>query len=232
MSGRCAVADILIAEDDADVRKWLAVALETEGHAVVTAENGDSALEVVRRKRPDILILDVMMPGCDGFTVCSEIRKVDASLPILMLTARDSEQDKVKGLGLGADDYMTKPFSMMELFARIGALLRRSALPRASSASFTIGTARIDGNRLSVVDEQGRETPLAAREYELLRLLAEHRGEVLGRDRLLNELWGMTFYGNTRTLDQHVALVRRKLGSNADRIETIRNVGYRLRASH
>jgi len=223
------VADILIAEDDADVRKWLSVALETEGYAVDTAENGVSALEAVRRKCPDLLILDVMMPACDGFSVCSEIRKADALLPILMLTARDSEQDKVKGLGLGADDYMTKPFSMMELFARIGALLRRSALLCASKASFTIGTVRIDENRMSIVDAEGRETSLAAREYELLKLLASHRGEVLARDRLLNELWGVTFYGNTRTLDQHVALVRRKLGSDADRIETIRNVGYRLR---
>lgn len=223
------MADILIAEDDADVRKWLSVALETEGYAVDTAENGVSALEAVRRRRPNLLILDVMMPACDGFTVCSEIRKTDLSLPILMLTARDSEQDKVKGLGLGADDYMTKPFSMMELFARIGALLRRSALLCTSNTSFMIGTARIDESCMSVVDVEGRETPLAAREYELLKLLASHRGEVLSRDRLLNELWGVTFYGNTRTLDQHVALVRRKLGSNAERIETIRNVGYRLR---
>lgn len=168
------MADILIAEDDADVRKWLSVALETEGYAVDTAENGVSALEAVRRKRPDLLILDVMMPACDGFTVCSEIRKADASLPILMLTARDSEQDEVKGLGLGADDYVTKPFSMMELFARIGARLRRSALMCASKASFMIGTARIDESRMSVVDVEGRETPLAAREYELLKLLASH----------------------------------------------------------
>lgn len=190
---------------------------------------GASALDAVRRKRPDLLVLDVMMPACDGFTVCREIRKTDASLPILMLTARDSEQDKVKGLGLGADDYMTKPFSMLELFARIGALLRRSALLCASDSLFRIGTAQIDKKRMSVIDEKGQETPLAAREYELLKLLVAHRGEVLTRDRLLNELWGITFYGNTRTLDQHVALIRRKLGSNADRIETVRNVGYRLR---
>lgn len=223
------MADILIAEDDADVRKWLAVALETEGHAVCTAENGRLALSAVRERRPDLLILDVMMPVCDGFTVCREIRAADAALPILILTARDSEKDKVTGLGLGADDYMTKPFSMAELFARVGALLRRGALLGASGESFAVGSLRIDGGRRTVVSGDGRETPLAAREYGLLKLLAEHRGEVLTRDRLLNELWGVTFYGNTRTLDQHVALVRRKLGASAAHLETVRNVGYRLK---
>jgi len=223
------VADVLIAEDDEDVRKWLAIALETEGYAVRAVENGLLALAAVREKRPDLLVLDVMMPACDGFTVCGEIRKTDAALPILMLTARASEKDKVTGLGLGADDYMTKPFSMTELFARVGALLRRGALVQAAGVSFAVGASRVDGTRRTVVDACGRETDLAAREYELLKLLADHRGEVLARDRLLNELWGVTFYGNTRTLDQHVALVRRKLGPDADRLETVRNVGYRLR---
>lgn len=224
------MADILIAEDDADVRKWLAIALETEGHAVRLAADGMCALAAVRERRPDLLILDVMMPACDGFTVCREIRTTDAALPILMLTARDSEKDKVTGLGLGADDYMTKPFSMAELFARVAALLRRGALlPTSSGASFAVGGSRIDGGRRVVVGKDGREASLAAREYELLKCLADHRGDVLTRDRLLNELWGVTFYGNTRTLDQHVALVRRKLGSDAGLLETVRNVGYRLR---
>jgi len=223
------VADVLVAEDDADVRKWLAIALESEGHAVRTAENGKLALAAVREKRPDVLVLDVMMPECDGFAVCREIRRVDAVLPILMLTARDSEQDKVKGLGLGADDYMTKPFSMAELFARLGALLRRGALVRPPEESFAVGGSRVDGRMRKVIGRDGRATDLAAREYELLRLLADCRGEVLTRDRLLDELWGVTFYGNTRTLDQHVALVRRKLGADANALETVRNVGYRLR---
>ena len=223
------MADILIAEDDADVRKWLAIALETEGHAVRAAENGRVALAAVCAKRPDLLVLDVMMPECDGFTVCRTIRETDAALPILMLTARDSERDKVAGLGLGADDYITKPFSMAELFARIGALLRRGALVKPPEKSFSIGRSHIDGSRMVIVSAGGLETPLAAREYALLKLLYDRRGEVLARDRLLNELWGVTFYGNTRTLDQHIALVRRKLDTDAEWVETVRNVGYRLK---
>lgn len=223
------MAEILIAEDDADVRKWLAIALETEGHAVRMVEDGAAALQALRAKRPDALVLDVMMPVCDGFAVCREVRSTDAALPILMLTARDSEKDKVTGLGLGADDYMTKPFSMAELFARVGALLRRGALLNAPCASFQVGRSRVDGRRRAVIGGDGRETALAAREYELLKFLGDHRGEVLSRDRLLDELWGVTFYGNTRTLDQHVALVRRKLGADASLLETVRNVGYRLR---
>lgn len=226
------MSDILFAEDDADVRKWVAIALESEGHAVRTVEDGEAALAAYAAKRPDVLILDVMMPQRDGLAVCSEIRRTDPALPILMLTARNTMKDKVKGLGAGADDYMTKPFGMEELFARIAALLRRAnLLPTQSAlvnASFKLGEHTIDGTRLAVIAPDGTEEPLAAREYELLKLLASHPGEVLRRDRILDEIWGVTFYGNTRTLDQHVALVRRKLGNDASLVETIRNVGYRL----
>ena len=172
-----------------------------------------------------------MMPRRDGISVCTEIRRTDPALPILMLTARNTERDKVTGLGAGADDYMTKPFGMEELFARIAALLRRARLlPQKTkeSPSFRIGQHEVDGVRLVIRASNGIETPLAAREYELVKLLAEHRGEVLRRDQILDEVWGVTFYGNTRTLDQHVALVRRKLGDDAVLLETIRNVGYRL----
>lgn len=226
------MSDILFAEDDADVRKWVAIALESEGHAVRTVEDGEAALAAYAAKRPDVLILDVMMPQRDGLAVCSEIRRSDPALPILMLTARNTMKDKVKGLGAGADDYMTKPFGMEELFARIAALLRRAnLLPTQSTlvnASFKLGEHTIDGTRLAVIAADGTEEPLAAREYELLKLLASHPGEVLRRDRILDEIWGVTFYGNTRTLDQHVALIRRKLGNDASLVETIRNVGYRL----
>ena len=225
------MSDILFAEDDADVRKWVAIALESEGYAVRTVEDGEAALAACATKRPDVLILDVMMPKRDGLSVCSEIRRTDPELPILMLTARNTERDKVTGLGAGADDYMTKPFGMEELFARIAALLRRARLlPRKTkgSPSFRIGQHEIDGVRLVIRASNGSETPLAAREYELVKLLAEHRGEVLRRDQILDEIWGVTFYGNTRTLDQHIALVRRKLGDDAVLLETIRNVGYRL----
>lgn len=226
------MSEILFAEDDADIRKWVAVALETEGYIVRTVPDGEAALAAYAAQRPNLLMLDIMMPKRDGVSVCAEIRRRDAALPILMLTARTAERDKIAGLGAGADDYMTKPFGLGELLARIAALLRRARLlparaPRAD-APFRLGAHMIDGARLTVIAPDGTETPLAAREYELLRLLAAHPGEVLRRDNILDELWGVAFHGNTRTLDQHVALIRRKLGADAARIETVRNVGYRL----
>lgn len=226
------MSEILFAEDDADIRKWVAVALETEGYAVRTVPDGEAALAAYAAQRPDLLMLDIMMPKRDGVSVCAEIRRRDAALPILMLTARTAERDKIAGLGAGADDYMTKPFGLGELLARIAALLRRARLvpvqPPRADVPFRLGAHMIDGARLTVIAPDGAETPLAAREYELLRLLAAHPGEVLRRDDILDELWGVAFHGNTRTLDQHVALIRRKLGTDAARIETVRNVGYRL----
>ena len=226
------MSEILFAEDDADIRKWVAVALETEGYAVRTVPDGEAALAAYAARRPDLLMLDIMMPKRDGVSVCAEIRRRDAVLPILMLTARTAERDKIAGLGAGADDYMTKPFGLGELFARIAALLRRARLvptpPSRTDAPFRLGTHTIDGARRTVIAPDGTETPLAAREYELLRLLAAHPGEVLRRDYIFDELWGVAFHGNTRTLDQHVALVRRKLGADAAHVETVRNVGYRL----
>ena len=225
------MADILLAEDDADVRKWVAVALESEGHSVRVAPDGEAALEAFRARRPDLLVLDVMMPRKDGLEVCRAVRAGDPALPVLMLTARNTEKDKLAGFGVGADDYVTKPFSMGELFARVAALLRRGALVARSApaSSVDLGALRLEPARMALVAADGTATPLAARECGLLRLLAAHPGEVLPRERLLNELWGASFYGNTRTLDQHVALVRRKLGAEAGRLETVRNVGYRLR---
>lgn len=226
------MSEILFAEDDADICKWVAVALETEGYAVRTVPDGEAALAAYAAQRPDLLMLDIMMPKRDGVSVCAEIRRRDAALPILMLTARTAERDKIAGLGAGADDYMTKPFGLGELLARIAALLRRARLvpvqPPRADAPFRLGAHMIDGARLTVIAPDGTETPLAAREYELLRLLAAHPGEVLRRNDILDELWGVAFHGNTRTLDQHVALIRRKLGTDAARIETVRNVGYRL----
>lgn len=226
------MADLLIAEDDADVRKWLTIALQSEGHAVRAAEDGEQALAAIQTQRPDALILDIAMPKRDGFSVCETIRRTDPSLPILMLTAKSSPRDKIKGLGLGADDYMTKPFLMEELFARVAALLRRARLATPASTEnvpFKVGTSTVDPAHLAIRKPDGSEIPLAAREFALLKLLAAHPGEVLPRDRLLNDIWGITFYGNTRTLDQHVALIRKKLGADAAYVETIRNVGYRFK---
>lgn len=220
------MAEILIGEDDADVRKWLAIALETEGFTVRTAADGAATLEEAKTTRPDLLILDVMMPKMSGLEVCKAIRAFDRTLPILMLTARSKDEDLIAGLGAGADDYVTKPFALNVLLARIAALLRRTDRTecRDDFSSF-----RLDARKMTIVFANGQEVLLSAREYELLKLLADHRGEVLRRDDILNRIWGLTFYGNTRTLDQHIALLRRKLGSCSDCIETVRNVGYRLR---
>ena len=220
------MAEILIGEDDADVRKWLAIALETEGFTVRTAADGAATLEEAKTTRPDLLILDVMMPKMSGLEVCKAIRAFDRTLPILMLTARSKDEDLIAGLGAGADDYVTKPFALNVLLARIAALLRRTDRTecRDDFSSFWL-----DARKMTIVFANGQEVLLSAREYELLKLLADHRGEVLRRDDILNRIWGLTFYGNTRTLDQHIALLRRKLGSCADCIETVRNVGYRLK---
>ena len=222
------MAEILIGEDDANVRKWLAIALETEGFTVRTAADGAATLGVVKTIRPDLLILDVMMPKMSGLEVCRAIRAFDRTLPILMLTARNKDEDLIAGLGAGADDYVTKPFALNVLLARIAALLRRTNAEDCRRTA-DIGGFRLDARKLAIVFANGQQAPLTAREYELLKLLADHRGEVLKRDDILNRIWGLTFYGNTRTLDQHVALIRRKLGPYADCIETVRNVGYRLR---
>ena len=222
------MAEILIGEDDADVRKWLAIALETEGFTVRTAADGTATLEEAKTTRPDLLILDVMMPKMSGLEVCKAIRAFDRTLPILMLTARNKDEDLIAGLGAGADDYVTKPFALNVLLARIAALLRRTDAAEYRGDA-DLGSFRIDTRKIAIAFTNGQETLLSAREYELLRLLADHRGEVLRRDDILNRIWGLTFYGNTRTLDQHIALLRRKLGPCADCIETVRNVGYRLK---
>lgn len=222
------MAEILIAEDDDDVRKWLAVALESEGHAVRQTADGVAALAAVREKRPDLVVLDVMMPRKDGLETCRDLRALHPQLPILMLTARTSDEDKIRGYEAGVDDYATKPFSMKVLFARIAALLRRANSPGAVRPSFTIGSHRVDGPSLTITDAAGRAESLAAREYELLCVLEAHRGEVMERDGLLNLVWGVTYYGTTRTLDQHIALLRRKLGADANLLTTVRNLGYKL----
>lgn len=222
------MAEILIGEDDADVRKWLAIALETEGFTVRTAADGAATLEEAKTTRPDLLILDVMMPKMSGLEVCKAIRAFDRTLPILMLTARNKDEDLIAGLGAGADDYVTKPFALNVLLARIAALLRRTDAAECRGDA-NLGSFRLDAQKMAIVFANGQETLLSAREYELLRLLADHRGKVLRRDDILNRIWGLTFYGNTRTLDQHIALLRRKLGSCSDCIETVRNVGYRLK---
>ena len=226
------MAYILFAEDDETLRTGLETTLTSEGYETCGCKDGDEALAAFAKRRPDLLILDVMMPGKSGFDVCVEVRRVDPSVPILFLTAKASEADVVVGLGLGADDFIPKPFRIRELLARVSAALRRGRLAASSSNAdtFVIGKARVDARRFLVSTGELPDQPLTVRELGLLKEFAAHLGEVLSRDMLLDKIWGVNYAGGTRTLDQHIVQVRRKLGPSGDLIETVRGVGYRLRA--
>ncbi len=227
------MAYVLFAEDDETLRTGLEAALSSEGYETCGCKDGNEALSAFAQHRPDLLILDVMMPGKSGFDVCVEVRRSDPTVPIIFLTAKTSEADVVIGLGLGADDFIPKPFRIRELLARVSAALRRGQLAAATAPSdmFTIGSARIDARRFLVSTGEPPDQPLTVRELGLLKEFAAHPGEVLSRDTLLDEVWGMDYAGGTRTLDQHIVQVRRKLGPSGDLIETVRGVGYRLRES-
>ncbi len=226
---------ILIAEDDPAIREGLVDALESEDYEVVAARNGREALQLFAQAPVDLVLLDVMMPELSGYDVCRTLRKNDSRLPILMLTAKGEEIDKVVGLELGADDYVTKPFGVRELLARIHALLRRAkAVAPPDEATddktpFAFGPARIDPRRF--IGTLGKtEFELSARELTLLRLFASRPGEVLSRDELLNAAWGISYYGTTRTLDQHIAQLRKKVEpdrNNPAVILTVHGVGYK-----
>ena len=222
--------DILVAEDNALLAKGICTALKSERYRVRHVADGAAALAAIAERRPDVLVLDIMMPKMDGITVCRTIRRTDAHLPILMLTARGLDSQKVEGLSAGADDYLTKPFSIAELLARIAALLRRALLaaPESAADTFAFGAATVDASTLTVTASDGTSQRLLPRELGLLRLFAENPGKVFSRDDLLDRFWGVSYYGTTRTLDQRLMLLRKKLGSDAARIESVHGVGYRF----
>jgi DNA-binding response OmpR family regulator len=225
---------ILVVEDDAHILLGLEEVLKSDGFEVVSCNRGDHALDCVARHKPALVVLDVMLPGLSGYDICKQLRAKKITLPILMLTAKGQEIDKVVGLDLGADDYVTKPFGVRELLARIHALLRRGANSNAangqSDISFHIGEAVIDPKTFQLKRRKSVEE-LTARELKLLQLFHAHPGEVLSRDRLLNEVWGQNYYGTTRTLDQVIVQLRKKLGDNGDapkHLLTVHGVGYKL----
>lgn len=227
---------VLIVEDDRTLLETLEYNLTRQGYEVLAAADGLLALEVARREHPDLIVLDVMLPGMDGFEVCRILRR-EMTVPILMLTARDEEVDRVVGLEVGADDYLTKPFSMREFLARVKALLRRVRLIReelvaevevARAERLTFGDLIIDLARHEVLRAE-KPLQLKPKEYELLVFLARHRGMVLSRDLILERVWGWDYVGGSRTVDVHVRWLREKIEpdpAHPSRIVTVRGVGY------
>ncbi|HEV7133056.1 MAG TPA: response regulator transcription factor [Gaiellaceae bacterium] len=218
---------VLVVEDEASIASFVAAYLKNAGYAVRTTASGVEALKIVAAEKPALVVLDLMLPDIDGVEVCKRIRQ-DTDLPVLMLTARDEDVDKIIGLEVGADDYMTKPFNPRELVARVRAILRRATTERAKRESAVIqhGDLVVDaGRREARVGEE--EIQLAPKEFDLLWELLDHRGLVLTRDQLLERVWGYTFAGDTRTVDVHVRQLRRKLG-DASPIVTVWGVGYKV----
>ena len=201
--------------------------LEREGFRIDSAMDGEAALAAIARQHPALLVLDVMLPKLDGFEVCRRLRAANDPTAILMLTARDEDIDKILGLELGADDYLTKPFNPRELVARVKAILRRAERIADDAALIHLGDLTIDPARREIrIDSQILD--LRTQEFDLLLTLAQHRGRVLSREQILEKAWGFDFYGQTRTVDVHVAHLRRKLEPSSVRIETVTGVGYKL----
>jgi DNA-binding response OmpR family regulator len=219
-------ATIVVVEDDPSIADLLDLYLRREGHQVYLAADGERGLEVVRDRRPDVVILDVGLPGVDGLEVCRRIRADDDAVAIIFLTARDDEVDRVLGLELGADDYVTKPFSPREMVARVKARLRRPAPAASHTAVVDLGPVRVDPARREV-SVRGSVVPVATQEFELLRFLCDNRGLALTRRQILDGAWGPDWVGDERTVDVHVGQLRRKLGDDLP-LSTVWGVGYRL----
>lgn len=221
------MAKILIVEDEKNMQEIIAEYLRRGGHTCFTADDGMDALLVLKSNPMDLLILDIMMPHLDGFSVC-KIARETSSLPIIMLTAKDSEEDKLKGYNLGADDYMTKPFSPKVLLAKANALLRRSSFLPAET---------VNAGKISVIPAShkvfldGREIALTYKEYELLHFFLSNPGQIFSREQLLNRIWGYDFEGTTRTVDTHIKTLRRKLGDEGRHIVTLIRSGYKFEVS-
>ena len=217
---------ILVVDDAPNIVELLRLYLEGAGYTTVVATDGPSAVESHRKHRPDLVILDLMLPGMDGFEVCRAIRR-EADTPILMLTARTDDVDAIVGLELGADDYVTKPFNPRALVARVKAILRRTDGTVRLGRPIEVGTLRMEPRRREVAVGD-RSVELRAREFDLLAALARDPGVVLSREALLEDVWGTDFVGETRTIDVHVSELRRKLGPDGPSIESVRGIGYRL----
>ena len=220
----------LVVEDDVNIAELLMLYLEKDGFEVSIAHDGGRGIEMFNEISPDLVLLDIMLPGEDGMELLRKLKasKKTKDIPVIMVTAKGAEYDKVKGLDAGADDYVTKPFGMMELISRIKAVLRRSAKGSVSSEdTFEIGEIRLDPKKHEVT-VHGEVVNLTLKEYELLKRLMKNSNIVLTRDQLLEDIWGYDFDGETRTVDVHVRTLRQKLGDAGEQIETVRGVGYRM----
>lgn len=227
-SDQTRLRSIIIVEDDEDIADSIRYNLEREGFRVRLATTGEDALNLVLDRPPNLILLDLNLPHMNGFELCRRLRAeaTTARVPILMLTARADEADKVLGLNMGADDYITKPFSMRELVARVNAALRRAEGSEIDRPVFDDGSLRIDPSTFSV-RYQGRDVRMTRKEFALLSELARNQGRVLAREVLLDRVWGMTYYGDSRTLDVHIRRLRQKL-ADPSVIETVTGIGYRL----
>jgi DNA-binding response OmpR family regulator len=219
---------ILVVDDEPNIVQLARLYLERDGYAVTSVGNGQKALEAARSQQPDLIVLDVMLPQVDGFEVCRRLRAEDNPVPIIMVTARDDDIDKILGLELGADDYLTKPFNPRELVARVKAVLRRgNSAQQMAQAPLQISDLEINfaGREVRINAEP---IELRTQEFEVLKVLAENKGVVLSREQLLSKAWGFDFYGQTRTVDVHIAQLRRKIAASKVQIETVTGIGYKL----
>ncbi len=226
------VARVLVVEDDEDIAGLVAHHLGRAGYAAECLYSGHTVLASLQDDPPDLLVLDLMLPGQSGLEICRAVRSVPrlASIPIIMLTAKSEEVDRIVGLELGADDYVTKPFSPKELVARVGAVLRRAGRSRAGDRVLRFGAVRLDPERHAVTVDD-RDVYLTAKEFLLLKYLLEHEGRVLSRDLLLSDVWGYQYTGGTRTVDVHIRRLREKLPELGEAIVTVKQFGYKLVAS-
>lgn len=229
--GGCGMALIYILEDDRNIREIEEIALKNADYEVVSFETAAEFGKRLKEKVPDLLLLDLMLPDADGLRLVTQLRQnvMTMSLPVIMVTAKTTEIDKVRGLDSGADDYLTKPFSVMELISRVKALLRRS-MKGLKERVITIGEVSLDVERRKVT-VAGERCELTYKEYELLKLLMNNAGIVTPREEILSKVWETDFEGESRTIDMHIKTLRQKLGSSANRIKTVRNVGYLFETS-
>jgi len=219
---------VLVIEDEKEIVRLLKYNLEKEGYTVLSAADGETGLAQAKQEKPDFVILDIMLPKLDGMQVCRAIR-AESAVPIMMLTAKKEEIDRILGLELGADDYMSKPFSVRELMARVKAILRRAHLRDSGNTTVAAGTLRIDFARYTVTIKN-KPVQLSSKEFEFLKILIQAKGKALTRDQLLEQVWGHdpSLEIDTRTIDQHIARLRDKLGAESSRVITVKNVGYRF----